>query len=75
MGQNNWQQIEQIIDRALDLPKDKRKEFIDTYCKGKPELKGEVTQLLESICDSEGWVENPEDYKRNFYDEIADDVQ
>lgn len=75
MGQNNWQQIEQIIDRALDLPKDKRKEFIDTHCEGKPELKGEVTQLLESIFDSEGWLENPEDYKRNVYEEISDDVQ
>jgi len=75
MSHNNWDQIEQIIDQALDLPEEERKEFIDTHCEGKPKLKGEVTQLLESIFDSEGWLENPEDYKRNVYEEISDDVQ
>ena len=75
MSHNNWDQIEQIIDQALDLPEEERKEFIDTHCEGKPKLKGEVTQLLESIFDSEGWLENPEDYKRNVYEEISDNVQ
>ena len=75
MSHNNWEQIEQIIDHALDLPEEERRKFIDTRCEGKPQLKGEVTKLLESIFDSEGWLENPEDYKRNIYKEISDDVQ
>ncbi|MDZ7807279.1 MAG: protein kinase [Gracilimonas sp.] len=75
MSNTNWQQIETILDQALDLPKGQRQKFIETECKGKPELKGEVTQLLESIFDSEGWLENLEDYKRDMYDELADGIK
>ncbi|MDZ7714687.1 MAG: serine/threonine-protein kinase [Balneolaceae bacterium] len=75
MSDINWQKVETILDKALELPKDQRQEFIDEECKGKPKLKGEVTLLLDSIFDSEGWLENPEEYKRDMYDEMADDVQ
>ncbi|MFP8488703.1 protein kinase domain-containing protein [Gracilimonas sp. Q87] len=75
MNEINWKQIETIVDQALDLPKEQRLRFIKTECKGKPKLEGEVTQLLDSISNSEGWLENLEKYKRDMYDELADNIE
>ncbi|TYP95305.1 serine/threonine protein kinase [Fodinibius salinus] len=75
MSDNNWQKVETIVDQALELPEGKRETFVQERCEGNPKLKGEVTQLLESIFDSEGWLENPKEYKQDFYYEIADDIE
>lgn len=58
MSNNNWQQVETIIDEVLDLPPDERLVFIEEKCAHNPQLKGEVTQFLDSIIDSEGWLED-----------------
>lgn len=71
----NWEKVETIIDQALDLPDEKRKTFVDSQCGDNQKLKSEVTLLLESIYNSEGWLEDPGDYKREFYEEISDDVE
>ena len=75
MSDINWQEVETIIDQVLDLPEEQRQAFINKQCKDKPKLKGEVTQMLESIFDSEGWLENPKEYKQDVYEEMASDVQ
>lgn len=75
MGEENWKKIETIIDRALELPKSQRDTFINEQCKGNKRLKSEVTLLLESIFDSEGWLDDPKDYKEEFYNDISDDVK
>ena len=74
MSEYTWEDVETIIDQVLDLPKKDRRDFIKQECGNNKKLKGEVTQLLESILDSEGWLENPTQYKQNFYEEIARDV-
>jgi serine/threonine-protein kinase len=60
MSDSNWQTVETIIDEVLALPVDKREEYIRERCVGNEELKKEVTLLLASITESEGWLENPE---------------
>lgn len=74
MSDINWEKIETIIDQALDLPEEERQPFIEQKCGDNPQLKSEVTLLLESIFDSEGWLEDPQDYKKDFYEEISDDI-
>lgn len=74
MDNLNWNQVETIVDEALKLPEDEQQPFVEEQCSDKPELKSRVTTLLESIWDSEGWLENPESYKEGFYGDIAEDV-
>lgn len=62
----NWQQVETIIDQVLDLPPEERDPFIEKKCNDFA-LRREVTQLLESIIESEGWLENPREYKEDFF--------
>ncbi|MCW9707193.1 serine/threonine-protein kinase [Fodinibius salsisoli] len=74
MGNPNWDNVETIIDEVLSLPKSKRAKYISCACKDDKQLKGKVTEFLESIFNSEGWLEDPKKYKENFYQAIADDV-
>ncbi|MDR8391773.1 serine/threonine-protein kinase [Aliifodinibius sp. S!AR15-10] len=75
MGDLDWNRVETIVDQALELPEEERATFIEQKCQGDEQLKGEITTLLESISCSEGWLENPKNYQREFYQEIADDVE
>lgn len=74
MNDQMWAKIETIVDKALHLPKEEQKKFIDEKCKESKELKTEVTTLLDSITESEGWLENPQEYKDEFLEEITEDV-
>jgi len=73
MEKKDWNKIEKIIDEALRLPESKRYVYIAQQCKGDEALKSEVTLLLESIIASEGWLENPDDYRAALYDDIFED--
>lgn len=75
MGDLNWDKVETILDKALDLPTDKRAAFIEKECGGNTKLKQEVELILTSISDSEGWLENPTEYKEEFYSEVAEDLE
>lgn len=73
MSDQNWERIESILDEALSLPENQRDEFVIYKCEGDDDLKSEITQLLNSISDSEGWLEEPDRYKVDFYREIVND--
>ncbi|NGP87004.1 serine/threonine-protein kinase [Fodinibius halophilus] len=75
MSEFDWQKVETIVDEALDLPEEHRPTFIEQKCSNNEELKSEVTQLLESIFESEGWLDNPTDYKKEFYEEVSDEIE
>lgn len=70
----SWEQVETIVDRALELPASEREKYISEKCGENKQLKGEVTQLLESIFESEGWLDDPENYKKGFYENISSDI-
>jgi serine/threonine-protein kinase len=74
MADYSWTEIEKIIDEALELPEDEREEFIEKRCTGNKKLAEEVRQLLSSITDSEGWLEDPQDYKEGLFEEASDDL-
>ncbi len=74
MSDYNWQTVETIIDEVLALPVEKRENYIRERCKGNDELKNEVNLLLASITESEGWLENPEEYKAGLFEEASDDL-
>jgi serine/threonine-protein kinase len=71
MDKNRWQQIENIVDTALTLSEEKRTEYIEEKCAGDAELKSSVTELLESIEASEGYLENPEELQKNLINNFA----
>ena len=71
----DWENIETILDKALTLPEGERKDYINNKCCGDSKLKGEVTQLLDSITASEGWLENPKVYKQGLYQGVSNDIE
>ncbi len=75
MGNINWNKVETIVDQVLDLPQSERVEHIQEVCAGNDALEGEVTRLLNSIFDSEGWLDDPKEFKEGFYQEMAQDVE
>lgn len=75
MDQNYWNKIERIVDEALTLPPSERDVFISEQCNDDQVLKSEVNTLLEFICKSEGWLENPEEYKEALYEDICKDLE
>ncbi len=74
MANQNWAKVETIIDKALTLSESEREAYIEEACKDDQNLKGEVTQLLESIFASESkkWLENPSELKGEFFRDIGD---
>lgn len=75
MSDVKWDRVETIIDEVLKLPKTRHDDFIDQKCQGNKKLKSEVTELLESIFDSEGWLEDRADYEEGLYEEISGDIE
>lgn len=75
MGDINWKKVEQIIDAVLDLPADQRYSYIEETCGHDQRLKNEVTQLVESIFDSEGWLKDLKDHKHEFYNDVSEDLK
>ena len=75
MSDLNWDKIEQIVDEILDLPPGKRYAYIEKTCGGNKRLKNEVTQLVESIFDSEGWLNDLKNHKHEFLGGITGDLE
>ena len=77
MTKNRWQKIEQILDTALALSPDERTEYVEQICKDDAELKASVTELLQSIDNSEGFLDESADLQNDLIDnfsQYADDV-
>jgi serine/threonine-protein kinase len=67
MGRSRWNKIEEIIDKLLDLPEDQRIPYLDSNYTDK-DLKTEVIEMLQSITDSEGWLEGLRGYRKKAFD-------
>ncbi len=74
MGKVNWQHIESILDHILELPKKEWSTFLDANYHDQPDIRNELESMLESITESEGWLENPEEYRTELYPEINNDL-
>ncbi len=56
---DRWQRINAIFDGALDLPEAGRAAYLDEACAGDPELRLEVTRLLDAHFRTSGFIEEP----------------
>jgi serine/threonine-protein kinase len=72
MSDLNWEKVETIIDEVLDLPQNQRLIYIEHVCGHDPNLKTKVKQLVDSIFDSEGWLE---ELKNDFNTDISSDLE
>src|SRR5215472_12625722 len=59
MKPERWNQIDQFLDAALELPPDKRAAFLDKACAGDDELRKELDALLASDDDAQSFLETP----------------
>jgi tRNA A-37 threonylcarbamoyl transferase component Bud32 len=54
-----WQQVEPLLDAALDLPADQRAAFLDSACADDAELRVEVARLLQACAESRHFLQEP----------------
>jgi serine/threonine-protein kinase len=54
-----WQQVDALLDGALDLDPGQRGAFLDGACAGNAALRGEVEQLLRCCGEASGFLESP----------------
>lgn len=73
MSDLNWEKVETIVDEVLGQPQKNWEELVEKRCGDSPEIKFEVTELLQSIFDSEGWLEDAGSYKANLIDPSLDE--
>jgi serine/threonine-protein kinase len=58
-GSDDWRSIDRVFAAALDRPPDDRTSFVDTACRGDPDLRREVRALLDSCRRAEPFLEIP----------------
>jgi len=74
MDKREWNQIEEIVDEALNYQDQKRQEYINYKCEGDPELKKKVAKYLKAIEESKGYLEEEEQIqKKLLIDDFLDD--
>ncbi|MCA1575830.1 MAG: protein kinase [Acidobacteria bacterium] len=59
MKQERWQEIEVVLQEALDRPPPQRASFLDTACGGDEELKAEATTLIAAYEQAGDFIEQP----------------
>ena len=59
MKQERWQEIEVVLQEALDRPPLQRASFLDTACAGDEELKAEATTLIAAYEQAGDFIEQP----------------
>lgn len=59
MSLNQWQQIEEIFQAALDLTSAERRAFVEKKCAGDAELKQEIDKLLADYDSAGNFIESP----------------
>ncbi|HEY2953512.1 MAG TPA: protein kinase, partial [Verrucomicrobiae bacterium] len=55
-----WQQIEQVYNRVLDAPSERRSALLDEACSGDPDLRREVESLLSASDEAHSFLSNQE---------------
>jgi serine/threonine-protein kinase len=74
MDSKNWEIVEEIVDTALSLPEHKRASYINRQCAEQPDLKLQVTELLQSIDDSEGFLDQFTSYKDQLLTDFNNEI-
>ena len=59
MTPGNWQKVEQIFEKAVELPEAEREKFLAEMCDGDDELRREVENLLAADAADADFIESP----------------
>jgi serine/threonine protein kinase len=59
MTPERWQEIEAVLQRALDRPPVERASFLDDVCAGDEELKEEANSLITAYDEAGDFIEQP----------------
>ena len=59
MTPNRWQQVDRLLEQALEQEPGKRAEFVDKQCAGNEELQHEVKALLKAHEQAGSFIEAP----------------
>ncbi len=74
MEKTTWARVERIIDEALTRSGQNRHSYIEEECKGNEDLKSWVTELLDSIESSEGFLETGSADREVLIENMMDDI-
>ncbi|MGC2235303.1 MAG: protein kinase [Pyrinomonadaceae bacterium] len=58
MNAERWKQIDELFDAVLEIPNERREEFLSEKCNGDDDLKREVLSLLDAQKKTERFMEN-----------------
>ena len=59
MTPERWQEVEDVLQRALDRPPHERASFIEQACAGDAELKDEASSLINAYEHAGDFIEQP----------------
>ncbi|HEY0005276.1 MAG TPA: serine/threonine-protein kinase, partial [Pyrinomonadaceae bacterium] len=59
MTSERWQEVEALLQAALDRPPEERAGFLDQACVGDEELKSEASALVEAYDEAGDFIEEP----------------
>jgi serine/threonine protein kinase len=69
-----WQQIERLLDAALDIPLEQRTAWLDSDCAGDAQLRADVERLLRACVESEQFLQEPaQEFAGPILDSLASD--
>jgi eukaryotic-like serine/threonine-protein kinase len=57
MNAELWKQVDALLDAALELPPEKREQFVAEACDGNDELRDEVLSLVRAQSQASGFME------------------
>lgn len=57
MDAARWKQIDELLDAVLEIPNERRGDFLSEKCGGDDELKREVLSLLDAQKETDGFME------------------
>jgi len=59
MTPERWQQVEEVLQRALDRPPPDRASFLDEACAGDQDLRADATSLISAYEQAGDFIEQP----------------
>ncbi|MBO6584825.1 MAG: protein kinase [Gracilimonas sp.] len=72
MEKSEFEKLEKIIDDVLLHPKEEQKDRIKELCGGDSKLQEQAEELLESIHDSETFLDDQKKNLKSFLDDFSD---
>ncbi|MEX2478200.1 MAG: serine/threonine-protein kinase [Gracilimonas sp.] len=75
MEKKDWEKLEKIIDEVLLYPKNEQQQHLEQLCKGDKHLLKEAKELLDSINNSESFLENPKENLESFFNDLNDSLE